>query len=270
MTGDRPRGRVRRREGGVAVRRIGLDHRDHLGRVAAKRGLADPVAGAQNRYRLAVRRQRGAVVDVMHAPQRRVHARIDLENDAVGLIEPGLVVTDGGGGHQAAVGQDCCNLHQRHIQMPEKAEPDELRDMAEVDIDIFHGPAVDALARDRIGLVGQAQFDAVDLGERAVQFGRGRGPRPHPDPERLAAGLRGFDPVRQRQRNGLWIARSGEAAHAHIGAMGHQRCGIVGRHDLGAKCGRHDPRMIDRHENPCRGETALHSIHGPADRTSQR
>ena len=60
--------------------------------------------------------------------------------------------------------------------MSEKAEPDELRDVAEVDIDIVHGPGIDALARDRVGLIGKTQVDAVDPRQRAVEFGRGRGP----------------------------------------------------------------------------------------------
>ena len=156
MAGDRLRCRIRRGKGRVAVRSIGLDYGDYLLRVAAKRGLADPVAGCDDGYRLPLRRQPGAVVDVVHALQGRVHPRIDLENDAVGLIQPGLVVADGGRRHQTAVRQDGSNLNQCDIQMPEKTEPDELRDMAEVDVDIFHRAGIDTLARDRIGLVGQA------------------------------------------------------------------------------------------------------------------
>jgi hypothetical protein len=134
---------------------------------------------------------------------------IDLEDDVVGLIEPSLVVADGCRGHQAAVGQDGGDLHQCDIQMPEKTEPDELRDMAEVDIDKLHCPGINAFARDRVGLKGKAQLDAVDLGQRAIQFGRGRGPGPHADPERFPAGVRLLDPVCKRKRNGLWISRPG-------------------------------------------------------------
>ena len=56
------------------------------------------------------------------------------------------------------------------------------------------------LARDQVGLVGQAQLDAVDLGRCTIQFGRGRGSGSDADPERLSAGL--FDAARQRQQNG--------------------------------------------------------------------
>ena len=69
MAGDRLRCRIRRGKGRVAVRSIGLDYGDYLLRVAAKRGLADPVAGCDDGYRLPVRRQPGAVVDVVHALQ---------------------------------------------------------------------------------------------------------------------------------------------------------------------------------------------------------
>ena len=197
-----------------------------------------------------MRRQSGAVVDIVHALQRRVHPRIDLEDDVVGLIQPGLVVADRRRGHQAAVGQDGGDFDERDIQMAQKTEPDELRDMAEVDVDIFHRACIDALARDRVGLVGQPQFDAVDLGQRAVEFGGGRGAGPDADPERFAARLLRLDTARQRQRNGLRVSRPGKAAHADIRAMRHQCGGFVSRHDPGAKCCRHHPRMIDRHENP--------------------
>src|SRR5471032_905092 len=100
--------------------------------------------------------------------------------------------------------------------MPEKAEPDELRDMAEVDIDIVHCPGIDALARNWVGLVGKAQIDTVDPGQCAIQFGRGRGPSPHANPERFSARVGILDPMRERERNGLWISRPGKAAHADI------------------------------------------------------
>lgn len=56
------------------------------------------------------------------------------------------------------------------------------------------------LAREQVGLAGQAQLDAVDLGRCTIQFGRGRGSGSDADPERLSAGL--FDAARQRQQNG--------------------------------------------------------------------
>jgi hypothetical protein len=48
--------------------------------------------------------------------------------------------------------------------------------MAEVNIDAVHCPGIDALARDRVGLVGKAQVDTVDLGQCAIQLGRGEAP----------------------------------------------------------------------------------------------
>ena len=55
--------------------------------------------------------------------------------------------------------------------LPRKPYHDELRHVGEVDVDVLHLARVDLRAADRVGLVGQPQLDAVDLGQGAVQLG---------------------------------------------------------------------------------------------------
>ena len=56
-----------------------------------------------------------------------------------------------------------------------------------------------------------------------------------PDLKRLPRGMLGLDPRGERQRNGLGIARAGEAAHADGGAGGNEGCRLLRAHDLGAQ-----------------------------------
>ena len=69
--------------------------------------------GFTMRNRLAVRRQARAVIDVVHALEGRVLPGIDLQDDLVGLIEPGLVVADRRGRDQPAVFAGCRPLRPR-------------------------------------------------------------------------------------------------------------------------------------------------------------
>jgi hypothetical protein len=209
---------VRWRKLVAAVGQVGVHHGDHLVRVAAQVGLADAVARLQQRDRNAVRRQLGAVVDVVHALQRRVLAGVDLQNDGVGLVQPGLVVAHRRRRDQPAVGQDARHLDHRHVQVAEKAEPHELRHMRQMDIGVLHLPVVDLLAHRRVGLVGQAHLDAMHLGQCAVELGRGRGAGPQADLEILAVCVQQLDALRQRLRHRFRVAGPREAAGADIRA----------------------------------------------------
>ena len=103
--------------------------------------------------------------------------------------------------------------------------------MGQVNIGILHGPFIDFLAAHRIGLIGQAHFNAVDLGQCAVKFGCSGSTRPNANAKRLATRMCSLDAFGQLHRNHLGMTRSGETAHSHI----------VTRHDLGrSSFGRHD------------------------------
>lgn len=232
MAGDALRVVVGRGKGRIAVGLVGVHHGNHLGRIAAQVGLANPVAGARQRNRQAVRRQARAVVDVVHALETGVLQRVDFQNDLVGLVQPGVVVADRRRGNQPAVRQDARDLDHRHIEVAQKAEPGQLRHMRQVDVGVLHLPGVDLLAHHRVGLVGQAHLDAIDLGQRAVELGRGRGAGPQADAEGLARGVQALNAPRQRLGHGLGVARAGKAAHADIGARGNQLGGRFGRHDF--------------------------------------
>jgi hypothetical protein len=65
---------------------------------------------------------------------------------------------------------------------------------------------------------------------------------PVPTPEAPARDL-------HRRAHAAGVSTAFKAAHAHIRAVRHQRRGIISRHDFGAKCRRHDARMINGHIN---------------------
>ena len=213
---------------GVAVGLAGVHHGNHLAQVAAQVGLANALIGRGHGDGLAVRRAVGAVVDVVHPFQAGVLQVVDLQDDFVGLVQPGLVVAHRGRRNQAPVGQHAGHLHHRHIELAQKTEPDKLRHVREVDVHVLHLPGIDALAAGRVGLVGHAHFNAADLGQRAVQLWRRGGARPQADLERLALGVQRLDAPRQRHGHRLGVTRAGKTAHAHIGTGRNKRCRLVG------------------------------------------
>ena len=215
MPGDGRCAGVRRGEGQVAVGAVRLDDGGDLRRINAEDRLADQVGRLGQRDRHPVRRQGGAVVDVVHPLQRRILPAVDLKDDAVGAVQPGLVVADGGGGDQRPVLTDAGHLDHRRLQRPKETLPGHRRHLRQVHIEIFHLALVDLLAGDGVGVIGQAELDAVRLGQRAVQFRAGRGAGPDLQLEGIARRVLGLDPLGQRHRHDLWIARAGETARAH-------------------------------------------------------
>jgi hypothetical protein len=107
--------------------------------------------------------------------------------------------------------------------------------MRQVDIGVLHLPVVDLLAHRRVRLVGQAHLDAMHLGQRAVELGRGRGAGPQADLEILAVRVQQLDALRQRLRHRLRVAGPREAAGADIRAGRNQGGCRLSGHDLAAK-----------------------------------
>ena len=243
MAGDLLGHRIDRGEGVVAVTGVGLDDRHDLAGRAEQVWHADPVAGPSHLDRLAVRRQRGAVVDVVHPVEFHALARVDLDDHLAGLVDPGLVVADRGRRDELTVPRQTHCLDHGEIQRAEEALPYHLGDVGQVDVDIVHPACVDLLPADWIGLVGQPELDAVDRREGAVQFGRGGGAGPHADPERPPVAVRGVDMPGQRGRHRLRITGSGEPAHSDVRAWSYQRGRVVGGHDLASEVSRLYPGM---------------------------
>ncbi len=221
-------GRVER---AVAVRRVGEHHRGDLVRVAAQRGLADAVVAAHQRDRLAVRRQRGAVIDVVHAVHAQRLPRVDLDDHLLGQVQPGLVVAHRGGRHQRAVGVDRRDLDHRGVDFVVEAEPHVLGDVRQVDVQVVQLAGVDALARVRVALERHAHGYAIDLGQRAVQLRCGRGAGQQVDAELLAARVRLFDALGQALRHRLGVTGTGETAHRDGFARLDQAGGVFGGDD---------------------------------------
>ena len=136
------------------------------------------------------------LVDIVHAFQRRVLPAVDLEDHLTGPGEPGGVVAHGGGRDQGPVGGDARDLDQGRIQRTEEALQGHGRHLAEVHVEIVHLPPVDPFTGDGIGIVGQAELDAVGPGERAVQFGARGGAGPDLHLKGLASRMGRLDPGR--------------------------------------------------------------------------
>jgi len=69
--------------------------------------------------------------------------------------------------------QESRDLDQRPVHLSKEAVFHVLRDVAEMDVHVFHLTGVDPLARLGVRLIGEPQVDATGQGQRAVQFGPG-------------------------------------------------------------------------------------------------
>ena len=216
MTRDRPRGLVGRAEGGVAVGPVGLDDGDDLGRVDPQVGVAYPLHRVGQLDRATVRRQLGAVVDVVEALELARLPVVDLEDHPVGLVEPGLVVADRAARHEQAVGQHRGDLDYGDVEVAVEAEPHVLGGVAQVRVDVVDLAGVDQPAHRRVGVVRQAGGDPLRLREDAVGVGRGRRPGPQPDAEVLAPSVRRDHPVVEGGGDRLGVAGPGEPAHPDV------------------------------------------------------
>ncbi len=135
-----------------------------------------------------MRRQRGAVVDVVHAVHGRRLLGVDLDDDLVGHLQPGLVVAHGGGRDQIALGGHADNLDDGQVNLAVEAEPGVLGDMGQVDVHVLHVAFVDAAAELRVGHVRKTEVHALGLGQHAVQFRSGGGTGQNVDLE-VSAGI---------------------------------------------------------------------------------
>ena len=227
-------------ERAVAVRRVGQHHRGDLVRVAAQRGLADALVAAGHRDGLAVRRQRGAVVDVVHTQQLGRLPLVDLDDDLLRQVQPGLVVAHRGGGHQRAVFEDRRHFHHRGVDLVVEAEPDVLGHVREVEVQVVQLAGVDLLACVGVALERHPHRQPVHLRQRTVQLGRGGRAGEQVDAEILAARVRRLDMAGQRLRHRLGIAGAGEAAHGDGFAGPDQRRGLRGTGHAFAQAGVED------------------------------
>jgi|GEM_PF-6470170 len=143
-------------EGAGAVRRVGVDDGDDLLHGNVEVRSADALLRFDQWDGLAVGREAEGVVDVVHALEGEGLGRVDLEDDLVRALDPGLVVADGGAGDDAAVFEDGRDFDEGEVHLAEEAVLDILCDVAEVDVHVVHLTGIDALAGLGIGLVGEA------------------------------------------------------------------------------------------------------------------
>ena len=231
VSGNLLRGFVGLLEGGVAIRRVGLDDGDHLLDGDVEVGAADAVSGAGERDGLAARRSFEAVVDVVHALELDGLPGVDFEDDAVGALEPGFVVAKRSGGDGAAILVDSGDLDDGHVELAEESVLHVLGDVAEMDVDVLHVAVVDAFADGWIGLVREPDLHAVGGGERAVEFGAGGGAGEDADAEEIALFVGLVHAAGESGGELLGIAGAGESAHADIVTVADERGGLIGGHD---------------------------------------
>ena len=237
MSGDAARVLVRSLERAVAVGRIRQHDRRNLFQRHLQVRAADALPGAGQWNRSAIGRRLQAVVDVVHAFQCRWLPRVHFDDHALGLLDPRLVVADRRARNQAAVFQHRRHLNQRQIEFAQESVFHELRDMAQVDVHVLHLAGIDALARFRIGLIGQPQVNAASHRQRAVEFWPGRSAGEDADLKLLAAQIRVRDAARQRHRHSLRVAGAGKAAHADLVTVVDQSGRIFGAHDSVCQAG---------------------------------
>ena len=177
-----------------------------------------------------MRRQRGAVVDVVHAQQLGRLPLVDLDDDFLGQVQPGLVVAHGRRWHQRAVFQNGRYFHHRRVDLVVEAKPDMLRHVRQMDVQVIQLAGIDLLACIGVALEWHPHRQPIHLCQRAVQFRRGRRTREQLDAKGFAACMRLREVRGQCLRHRLRIAGAGKAAHRHGFAGLDQGCGLRGIH----------------------------------------
>jgi hypothetical protein len=110
--------------------------------------------------------------------------------------------------------------------------------MRQMHVGVEHVPGIDLLAAGRVGLVGQAHFDALSPGQCPIELGPCGCTGPQANARlSLPCRMQSRQPRRQRLGHGLGVCRACEAAHAHIGANGDQGRRFGGGHHFGVQAG---------------------------------
>ncbi len=232
VSGDAARRLIRRLESAVAVGRVSHHDRNNFFRGNLEIRSANALAGADQRDRPAIRRRLKAVINVVHAFERRRLPRVHFENHTLGLVDPRLVVANRRTRNQPPVFKHRRDFDQRDIQLAEKAVLDKLRHVAQVDVHVVHLARVDALARLRVRLVGKPQVNATRHRQRAIELRPGRGAGEYTHLEFLPAQVGLGDAPREFDWHGLGVARAGKTAHAHLVATTDQGRGLCGTHNF--------------------------------------
>ena len=232
VPGDRPRGVVGGAERRVAVGAVRLDHGDDLVAVDVQVRLADALQWLGEHDRAAVRRQRGAVVDVVEALQLARLPVVDLEDYPVGLIEPGLVVAHRRAGHQQPVRQGRGHLHDRHVELAVEAEPHVLRGVAQVGVDVANSPAL--IMPRSVGSELYGSRVEIPWAAASTPSASGAVDAPvHSPTWNSSSVVVGPDHgCGERGGDRLGIAGAGEPAEPHVVAVVDVRHSLFGRDDL--------------------------------------
>ena len=230
-SGDLLRSLIRSLERTIPVRRIRQHDAGNLLDRDLQIRAPDSVARLHQRNGSAVRRRLQTVINVVHPFEGHRLPGIHLENNALGAIDPCLVVSNRRTRHHPAIFENRCHFDQRHIHLAQKPIFHELRHMAQMNVHVLHFAGVDSLARLRIRLVGKPQMNPARHRQRPVELRTGGSAGKDADLELLAAKMGVGNPVRQLNRHRLRIARAGKSAHANLIAGPDQSRRLLGAHD---------------------------------------
>jgi len=214
---------------GLVLSPISQGHDGHdLPRVAGHVDRPDPLVDVGDGQRVPGRRV-GGDEDVAHPDELHGLARVDLDDDLLGLLQEGGGIPYGGRGDNPAVFEDADGLHDGHIHLAQEPVAQLLGHLAQVDVEEHRFARVETLVDFLSRLVGKALGDGVHLGPGLVEFHTDGGAREQGEAHLLAF----LDPIGHGQRHRLGIPAGCEPARADDHPILEVLGGLLGRCDLG-------------------------------------
>jgi len=175
------------------------------------------------------RRRVGGDEDVAHPNEFHGLARVDLDDDLLGLLQEGRRVADRGGRDDPAVFQDADGLDDGHVHLAEKAVAQLLGHLAQVNVEEHRVARIEPLVDLFPRLVGETLCDAVDVGPGLIELHPDGGSREQGEAQRLALP----DPLGHGQGHRLGVPAGGEPARADGHPVPDVLGGLLGRRDSG-------------------------------------
>ena len=207
---------------------VGLYYAYHLCRVDFQCWHTGTVACLVDRYLATVRRIEW-YIHIVQAENLRIESLIKLNNHLLGHSCVGWGIAQAGTEYYLAVVADALHLKDSHIELPESAVAQLLRDFREVKVEVVCCVAVGSLAHVGARLVGGAHVDGIGTGKFSIDKVVGRCSCEHVDFE-FAAFLMLFLGNCGKSHGHIFRRTAcGEARKAHIEAILDVQGGFVCR-----------------------------------------
>ena len=151
---------------------MGLDDRNHFGKVKFHIGAPDAIGDIQDRKRPGRPRKDRGDQEVMKARIVR-RSGVDLQNDFFGFVQRFCGNAHRRSEHRCAVFQNPADLYDGKINLPLKVVHDVSRECRKMHIAEVHLPGMNQLAGSRRGHIGTALSDERSQGALHVLRERG-------------------------------------------------------------------------------------------------